>query len=102
MTTYLIEVADITSDRNIAHAYGDLDAMAYHARRLKADHLVDGHVYALKVTEAAGVLGDERRTVAEVTGEAEIVTYVLNKRLRGERGRAATTSPSLPEPEPAE
>lgn len=100
METYQIVVSEVDTDaadgKNVAAAYGDLDTVAYHGRRLK-DQLEDGKEYVLEVNETDGVYGDEIRKVASATGDPEIILYVLAKRIRAERKRqAAVTTEATP------
>lgn len=96
MTTYLITVDEQTESGDgptVAYAYGDLDAMAYHVRRLK-DAMKTGAVYVAELTEVASVPAvDSGRVVAAITGDAEIVSLVLGRRLRSER-KATTPAAS--------
>lgn len=88
---YRISVS--TNDQPIADAHGDLETIAYHVRKL---NLQPDTEYSAELLELAAIHGDELRTVASITGDAEIVNYVLTKRLRQER------KAQEPAPEPEE
>jgi hypothetical protein len=71
----------------VADAHGDLDAIAYHVRKL---NLQEGTEYSAEFKELDAIHGDEEATLASITGDAEIVEIVLNKRLRSIRKAKAT------------
>ncbi|MFL6145602.1 MAG: hypothetical protein ACJ72N_27540 [Labedaea sp.] len=76
----------------IADAHGDLEAIAYHVRRLE---LEDGTEYAAELKELSAIHGDEVQTLASITGDAEIVGIVLNRRLSSLRkARKAQATPA--------
>lgn len=67
---------------HVASAWGDLDAMAYHVRRLD---LAEGVEYDATLTEHDSIFGDEIRKVAGIAADGEVVEMVLRKKLRQER-----------------
>jgi hypothetical protein len=89
MKTYHLSVEDITKDGNavyVASAYGDLDTMAYVARKAnKTMEATEGGQFSVNLVEVENILGDEVRTIVETRGDAEVCAYVLNKRIRSER-----------------
>lgn len=87
MSVYRITVTD-ESGAPLADAHGDLDAMAYHTRKL---NLVDGSTYTASLTEYEHIGGNQVRALADITGDAEIVNIVLGRRLRS--ARKATETP---------
>jgi hypothetical protein len=94
MTILRITAEDMSSDtpKTIADAHGDLDAIAYHVRRLTKDMSGEaGTQYTADITELEDFYGDETRKVATITGDADVVGYVLNKALRKERAQAITS-----------
>jgi hypothetical protein len=70
----------------LASAYGNLRVVTFVAR--DAIKAMTGDQYAVALVEVDGTLGDEKRTIVDTTGDAEICAYVLNKRLRAEKTAA--------------
>jgi len=94
---YCITVTDTTDDTAIAHAYGDLDAMAYHVRRLK-DAMIEGKTYVADLIEVGAIFAeDEPRTVAKIEADPEVVGLVLTRRLAAERKAAKAADADAPE-----
>jgi hypothetical protein len=95
MKTYHLSVNGITEQGTegayLASAYGDLDTMAYVARKAnKAMEGIEGGQFSVNLVEVENILGDETRTIVETRGDAEVCAYVLNKRIRSERTPATT------------
>jgi len=91
MTVFHLTVDRVSEEdfTTVADAHGDLDAMAYHTRRLK-DTLQDTETYRAELTAADAIFAEDGRTVASVTGDPEVVIYVLQRRLRTERAERNT------------
>lgn len=90
MQSYRISIADVDGPK-VAHADGDLDTMAYVARKAKGVMLAakTGAEFAVAVHEVDTLGGTTTRTVAAVTADAEVASYVLTKRLAAERKLSA-------------
>jgi hypothetical protein len=71
----------------VASAYGDLDAMAYHARRAAAEmaEAKEGTEFSVYLAVVENIPGDAVRVLTEVTGDADVITYVLRRKLAAER-----------------
>jgi hypothetical protein len=80
---YLLEANTANDVYSLAYAYGDLDTMAYLARKLRAE--LEDAQYTVTLAEVETVKGAATRTVAAVTGDGDTVGYVLSKRLKAER-----------------
>lgn len=86
MQAYRISIADVDGPK-VAHADGDLDTIAYVARRAK-DAMADakkGTEFAVAVHALDTLGGTIIRPVVSVTADAEVAAYVLTKRVTAER-----------------
>jgi len=75
-------------DTAIAAAWGDLDAMAYHTRKLKPvmDAADENATFIVHLDEVDVVgSGQTVRVLVDMSGDADTVGYVLAKKLRKER-----------------
>jgi hypothetical protein len=97
---YFIEVRNTDKDETIALAYGDLETIAYHTRKLTLEPETE---YAARVLEVesignAGVVDGAGRKVVSLEADGEIVSLYLRKKIAAERKQAAagaTTSAPL-------
>lgn len=106
MTTYQIQIFRNTDDPYVrneqyAHAFGDLETIAYIAKKASAAIAdVPGNItLALNETDAIG--GQAVREVVAVTANAKVVATVLKGELTSER-KAAKSAPVEPEPNTAD
>lgn len=100
-TTYLISVETADGPEEAvayAYAYGDLPTMQYITRRVDATlaGVDNGTTFKATLGEVARVGSSIiTRVLAAVTGDADVVAYVLRKKVAAER-----KANSYPEPEP--
>lgn len=90
---YRLNVTPAGDAYPIADAHGDLDTVAYLVRKL---NLQPGTEYTATINDLKHIGGDVERSVASVTGDHEIVNYVLGKRLRAERAALAGSEATTP------
>lgn len=89
MTAYLLTIENVSDEKLTAYSYGDVDLIAYVARKALAD--ATGDVSA-RITEVDEFGGKETRVVTSVSGDSETVGYVVRKKLGQERKAAGTVT----------
>lgn len=100
--TYALLIA--STDKTLARVDGDIDVIAYVARKVNLD---DAKTYSVEFTETEGIGTDvDNRDVLRVTADGELASLLLGKRIRSERkasAEAETAEPAEEQPEiPAE
>lgn len=92
--TYHLDVTTIESDLAIANTYGDLDIIAYVARKAEGllKKLDSASAASVTLVEVAGIGGDTRRTIVTLTADVDTVGMVLRKRISAERKAVAGES----------
>jgi hypothetical protein len=87
---------EITGDEgNLTIAFGDLDTMAYLARRAEKTmaEAKEGTEFSLNLSEVEHIGGSPVRSLAALKGDADVITYVLRKKLAGERKASEAPAP---------
>lgn len=90
--SYFIEVVNKATDEILAQAHGDLETIAYHARKLALDADAE---YSVVVAEAEKIGAEAHRRVLALEADGEIVATMLKKKLANEKkALAGTTAPA--------
>jgi hypothetical protein len=90
--TYFLNIErdaqDGVNSETYAYVYGDLDAISYIGKRaVKALPETGQLTLKLIETDRLGPDSEDKRTVTEFTGDADIVATVLKKKLASEKAR---------------
>lgn len=81
---YQIQVTAVENGEALAQAYGDIETIAYHARKLS---LGDEKEYRIEVTKHEQIGGEPTGSLVSLTADGEIVSLMLRKKLAAERKR---------------
>jgi hypothetical protein len=85
MGTYFIEVRNVAKDETIALAYGDLETIAYHTRKLTLEAETE---YSAKVLDVESIPFVEGRKVVALEADGDVVSLYLRKKIAAERKKA--------------
>lgn len=89
-TTYHLDITTGTSNDSIANAYGDLDIVAYVARKA-VKNLDSAGQSSVTLVEVEGIGGNDVATIVSLTADPGTVELVLRKRI-SELKKASTAA----------
>lgn len=99
-STYFLVITEATGTEDFeagdtyACVYGDLDEISYIFKRA-LKKLTDGQEYTARFVETYGVNGEERRQVTSLTGDAELIGFVLKRKIAAEK-KQQSDAPAAP------
>lgn len=92
MTAYVVRIENATTNEPVVMAAGSLKLITAAVREgVAAIKDSDGEFSAV-ISETGTVGGEETRTVTRVSGDADVVSVVLKKKLTKERAENAPAS----------